>query len=427
MRLMSKNQVFKKVTLAFMAGLFLSAISLADDWPHWRGPERNGISVETGLAKTWPDNGPELLWSVENLGAGFSSASISKEQIFVTGVVDNHETLTALDLDGKILWKTTYGEKWKASYPEARTTPTVEENRVYVVSGMGKVLCIDTESGQIMWSVQVIDQFDGEYHRWGVAESPLIVDDKLICTPGGPEASVVAFDKISGKVIWQTRELSELGNYCSPILINRGGKKIIATQLADSFVGINAENGKLLWRDEYEEYQDDPKDINVNSPLYHDGHIYVTSGYDNPSAMFELSPDGTKIKRKWISEVLDVHLGGVVLVDGYIYASNWENNRSGNWVCLDWKTGKVMWEEKWGNKGPIITAEGMLYCYEEKKGGFALVRANPEKFEVVSSFKIPLGKGMHWAHPAISDGRLYVRHGEALMVYDISGNKVRKN
>ncbi len=420
MRLMKKNFDLTHILIAVLFGSLLSTVSTADDWPHWRGLDRNGISKETNLLKNWPANGPDLIWSVENLGEGYSSASISEDRIYITGVVDKIETLTALDLEGNIIWQSTFGEKWKGSYPEARSTPTVENDYVYVMSGMGQVSCFIKKSGELKWSLDIIDKFDGEYHRWGMAESFLIVDDKLICTPGGSDASVVALDKMSGSVIWQSEELSEEANYCSPILIKRGGKKIISTQLADSFVGIDAENGNLLWSDEYDEYQDDPKDININSPLYSDGNVFVTSGYDNPSAMYKLSEDGTKIERTWISEVLDVHVGGVVLVDGYIYGSNWENNRSGNWVCLDWKTGEVMWEEKWINKGSIISAEGMLYCYEEKEANIALVKATPKKFEKISSFEVPLGKGRSWAHPAISNGRLYVRRGGALMVYDIS-------
>jgi len=316
------------IFLLFIIVVFVSGtVLMADDWPQWRGSERNGISKEINLLTNWPENGPDLLWSVNNIGDGFSSASISNGQIYITGVIDKQETLTSVDLDGRVNWQTTYGDRWKSSHPEARTTPTVDGNRVYVISGMGKVICIDAKSGLIQWTVQASDEFDGEYHRWGVAESPLIVDNKIICTPGGEEASVVALDKISGRSIWQSTELSELGNYCSPILINRGGKKIIATQLAESFVGLNAEDGTLLWRDEYEDYQDDPKDINVNSPLYHDGHIFITSGYDNPCALYELSPDGTKITRKWINEILDVHLGGVVLINGYIFGSSWENQK----------------------------------------------------------------------------------------------------
>ncbi len=395
----------------------------ADDWPQWRGPERNGQSKEVNLLKSWPDGGPKLIWSKEGLGDGFSSVSVSDGRLYITGVDDEQEMLTSMDLNGTIQWQTIYGSFWEDSYPDARSTPTVDGEQIFVISGMGKLVCFDKTSGNIKWSVDTVEEYDGDYHRWGIAESPLIVDDMIISTPGGDDASVVAFNKNTGKLIWRTSSLSEQANYCSPILINRGDKKIIATQLTNYFVGINAADGSVLWKDEYEEYQDDPKDININTPLYHDGFIYITSGYNDGGAMYGLSEDGTKITRKWVDQTLDVHVGGVVKVGDYIYGANWENNRMGNWVCLDWNTGKVMWEEEWNNKGSIITAEGMLYCYEEKKGNVALVKANPQKFDIVSSFKIPLGKGPHWAHPSISDGRLYIRHGEALMVYDIKSKK----
>lgn len=412
------------MTLLAIVSLFFLVYSLsADDWPQWRGIERNGVSQETNLLKSWPKDGPPLLWSNENIGTGFASISISNGKIYITGNVDDDEILTSLDLNGNIQWQTIYGSIWDDSYSDARSTPTVEGTYLYVISGMGEVVCIDLATGKIKWSVDTVQKFDGDYHHWGIAESPLIVDDKVICTPGAEEASVVALDKNTGKLIWQTTSLSEQANYCSPILINRGGNKIITTQLAESFVGINAENGNVIWKIEYESYQDDPTDINIISPLYHDGNLYVTSGYNDGGAMFELSEDGTKITKKWVDKTLDVHVGGVVKVGDYIYGANWENNRMGNWVCLDWNTGKVMYEKKWKNKGSIITAEGMLYCYDEKKGNIGLVKANPEKFDLVSSFKIPLGKGPYWAHPAISDGRLYIRHGNALMVYDIQSKK----
>jgi outer membrane protein assembly factor BamB len=408
---------FLLVIIIFQSNMLLSA-----DWPQFRGPNRDGISMETGLKNKWTENGPALLWSFEGLGAGFSSAAISNGQIYVTGEVEKKETLFAFDLNGKLVWQTTYGPKWKSSYPEVRTTPTVEGNSIYVNSGMGNVVCFEAKSGKINWQVQAVEQFGGEYHRWGIAESPLLVDHLVIITPGGPDASLIAMDKKTGKKIWTSEGLSEKGNYCSPILIERGDRKIIATMLENAFVGVDAESGKVLWKDQFSGYQGDHKAINPVSPLFYNGQIYTTSGYDDGGAMFELSADGTGIKRIWTDKVLDVHHGGAVLVDGYIYGANWENNRNGNWVCLDWKTGKVMYEKKWITKGSIIYADGMLYCYEEKSGNLALVEATPSDFKIISSFEIPLGSKQHWAHPAISDGRLYVRHGEALMVYDIRAN-----
>jgi outer membrane protein assembly factor BamB len=402
--------------------IFQHNILFSADWPQFRGPKRNGISVETGLKNKWSENGPELLWSFEGLGAGFSSVAISNGKIYVTGEVDKEETLFAFDLNGKLVWQTTYGPNWKSSYPEVRTTPTVEANSIYVNSGMGKVVCFEAKSGKINWQVQAVDQFGGEYHSWGIAESPLLVDNLVIVTPGGPDASLIALDKNSGKKIWTSEGLSEKGNYCSPILVAWGGRKIVATMLENVFVGVDAESGKVLWKDQFSDYQDEPKGINPVSPLYHNGQIYTTSGYDDGGAMYELSGEGTSIKRIWTDQVLDIHHGGAVLVDGYIYGANWKNNRDGNWVCLDWKTGKKMYEKEWITKGSIIYADGMLYCYEEKSGNLALVEATPNDFNIISSFKVPLGSKQHWAHPAISDGRLYVRHGDALMVYDIKAN-----
>lgn len=402
-----------------MLCLFAFTIVNADDWSQWRGNNRDGISNEKNLLKQWPEDGPKLLWSFEGLGDGYSSISVAGDLVYLTGESDDKEAVFCLNREGKLLWKTIYGTKWKDSFPAMRSTPTLDGEFLYVISGTGEVVAVNRKNGQIKWSVDMMKKFDADFHSWGIAESPLIVDNKIICTPGGDEASVIALDKTNGNLIWQTTELSEPANYCSPILIERGGKKIIATMLAESFVGIDASNGKLLWRDKFSDYQGDAKDINPVTPIYHNGEIYTTSGYNDGGAMYSLSTDGLSIKRKWVDTTLDVHIGGAVLVDGFIYGANWENNSNGSWVCLDWKTGKVMYEKKWINKGSIIAAEGMLYCYTEKKGIVGLVKANPQEFAMVSEFKLPLGSGQHWAHPAISDGRLFVRHGEALMVYDI--------
>jgi len=187
--------------------------------------------------------------------------------------------------------------------------------------------------------------------------------------------------------------------------------------LEKSLVGIDAETGKILWSDICGK-----KNINPVSPLYYDGCIYYTSGYDDESVMYELSEDGTQITRKWVDDVLDNHHGGVVLVDGYIYGSNWKSNSRGNWVCLEWETGKVMYETEWIGKGSITFADGILYCYEEKQGTVALVEPSPESFNIVSSFKVTKGDKQHWAHPVVYDGRLYIRHGNTLMVYNIKAD-----
>ena len=246
------------------------------------------------------------------------------------------------------------------------------------------------------------------------------IDNKLIFTPCGNQTTMVALDKNTGETIWKSEALSDKNAYSSPILVERGGKKIIVNISGNYLFGINSDDGKMLWKHKISQYSGaDNGDINCNTPVYHDGCIFVTSGYDDTGLMFSLSEDGNAVSLKWKNSALDTHHGNVVLANGYIYGSNWINNGNGNWVCLDWNTGQTMYETKWKNKGSIIANDGLLYCYEEKSGNFGLVKADPKAFEVISSFKISNGKGPHWSHPVICDGRLYVRHDDFLMVYDL--------
>jgi len=358
------------------------------------------------------------------LGRGYSTVSVANGLIYTTGMVGKEGILFAYDLNGNLNWKSSYGPEWSRSYPGARSTPTVDGNRVYVRSGLGAVLCFDALTGQSQWVVDTLKKFRGISPTWGIAESVLIDGNKVICTPGGRDASVVALDKMTGQTIWTSKGLSERSAFCSPILIERGGNRLIVTMLARSVVGLDAETGKVLWRDGFAEYQKNRRrQNNPVSPLYHDGCVYTTSGYDDGGAMLQLSPDGSKVIRKWVDTTLDVHHGGVVLVDGYIYGSNSNGNHRGKWVCLDWDSGKVKYETNWKDyKGSIIYADGMLYCYEEGKGTVGLAKASPEGFDVVSSFEVTKGTDRHWAHPVICDGRLYIRHGNALMVYNIKSD-----
>jgi len=409
------------VKLTLILVLFMTSMVLADDWPQFRGPKRDGKSVETGLLQQWPAGGPELLWTTEeDLGLGWSHPIIVDGTIYVTGVFRPDGAVIALDMEGKLKWKKTYGPEWSRGQPGARTIPTYDEGRLYFFSGIGALYCHDAKTGEQLWSFDAAEKYQGVRPLWAWAESPLIVDNMVICTPGGKLAAMVALDKISGEVIWTTEDLTDKSTYCSPILVERGGKKIIVTMTSKAVIGVEAPNGKILWRDMFSEYQGTrPGDTNPASPIYHDGFIYTTSGYDDGGALLELSTDGNSVRRLWVDETLDNHHGGVVLVDGYIYGSNFLDNKRGNWCCLEFKTGKVMYETTWNNKGSMIYADGLLYCYDDARGNLALVEPDPTEFKVVSSFRITGGTGQHWAHPVISDGKLYIRRGKALMAYDI--------
>ena len=366
--------------------------------------------------KEWPEGGPKLLWSAEGLGNGFSSVSIADGLIYATGIVDKEGILSVFDLQGNFKWKKPYGPEWTKSYPDSRCTPTVDEGNVYIISGMNAISCQDAKTGDVKWMVNTFEKFGGAYPRWGYAESPLIVGELVICTPGGKKATIVALDKNTGQTVWASKSIGEKSSYCSPRLVERGGKKLIVTMTENSIIGVDSKDGNILWRYDCKLYQGKPKDVNPNTPIYSDGRMYVTSGYGKGGAKLKLSEDGSKIlSQEWTNLTLDCHHGGVVLVDGYIYGTN----MGSNWVCLNWDSGEVMYQTKGIGKGSITYADGMLYCYGEKGGTMALVKATPEKFDIVSSFKVPMGTGQHWAHPVICDGRLYIRHGDALMAYDI--------
>lgn len=393
-------------------------------WPQWRGPKRDGRSAETGLAKQWPEAGPPLLWHVDGIGDGYASAAIAGGAVYVTGMVQNEGRLTALDLDGNRLWQVPYGREWHRARRGSRSTPTVLDGRVYLVSAFGEVGCFDAATGARLWQVDATRRFGSRQLDFGYAES-LVVDDRYVyVTPGGVRASVVALDRDTGETRWIAQGLDEAAAYCSPLLFEHGGRDILTTHLAASFVGIEADTGVLLWRHPYDDYHARPErrfhTDHPNTPLFHDGGLFTTSGYGDGSALTTLAADGASASRTWADWTLDVQHGGAVLVDGHVFGSSMQGEEGGHWTCVEWASGKVAYDMPWnGYPGAVIYADGMLIVYEERTGKVGLVPATPDRFAPVSSFAVPHGQGEHWAHPALAGGRLYLRHGDALMAHDV--------
>jgi outer membrane protein assembly factor BamB len=418
--------IMKTKTIAILLLAMLSYSVKAQKISEWRPENRTGVSAETGLLKKWPATGPKLLWSNLDLLKGFSSPSFGTSTIYITGTTGNigsNDILFALDMNGKLLWQTEFGRSWTGSNPESRATPTIEGNRVYVCSGFGDLACIDGTTGKIVWKYKASELHKGTYGSWGIAESLLIDGNKVYYSPGGPETMTIALNKATGSLIWKSASLNDKPGYVSPILVNYAGKKMIINVSLGHVFAVDASNGDILWKVPHAPRAGGRDLIKCVTPLFRDGWVYVTGGYDTEGMMVEIAKDGRSANVVWRDKVLDVHHGGVVLINGYIYGANWLNNSNGNWCCIEWKTGKKMWEEHWNNKGSIISAEGMLYIYEEKNGNVGLLKANPEKFDLVSSFKVSLGKsGPFWAHPVIHNGILYLRHTNALMAYDIKAN-----
>lgn len=403
----------KKNTLLFFA--FLMIVQYADSQiiNHWRGPDRDGIYPDTGLMSEWPENGPEMIWYTEDLGRGFTSPSFFDEKIFITAIEDGIGHLYILSMNGEIINKFPYGDDVSArtGYPGTRSSPLVADNLVYIPSGFGKLYCYNHESGELVWSIDLFSDFDGENIRWSFTENLIIYNDMIFVSPGGEKYNIVALNRHNGELIWYNSGNGDLSTYCSPIIINHNGNKILVQMMSEYTYGIEVETGEQLWAFPFE----NRLGIHPNSPLYYNGNLFLFAGYGFGGKRIDLSESGTEISKVWFNESIDNQMGGAVIIDDVIYLSG-HNNR--NWYAVDWDSGEILFETSEIAKGTIISADGLLYVYSDR-GELALLKPKAEKFEIKGLIDIELGSKQHWAHLVIHNGILYVRHGEALMAFDI--------
>lgn len=378
----------------------------------WRGPNRDGIYNEINLMKKWPEKGPDLLWKVSTIEGGFSSPAVTSDAVYVNGMKDGRGYLSAFDLRGNQIWKKDYGPEWNGEHAGARSTPTIVGDNIYLESGEGQVYCLNRKNGSIIWNVDLVQTFGARNLRWGMTESLLIDGNRLFCTPGGSEITMAVLDRKTGKTIKTIKGNGENSAYCSPVIVKHGNRQLLLTMTQKSVIGIDAQSLEFLWSYPHKTSWD----VNPNTPLYNNGQVYTVSGYGTGGQLFNLSADGKSMKRVWADETLDSQMGAAILMNGLLYGSGQKNK---GWHCIEWATGKVRYTAReLGNKGNIIYADGLLYLYSEK-GDMGLVKPNPDRFDLISSFEINEGSGPFWAHPVIKNGRLYVRHGEVLMVFNI--------
>lgn len=399
----------KKFCIAIF--ITISALASAQEPTRWRGPEGNGVYPDRGLLREWPVNGPEMAWHVDGLGQGHSSPVFANGKIYITGMINNTGYVFLLSADGKILDKFPYGEDFHVSYPGSRSSPTLVGDLLYVFSGQGKVVCMNAQDGMIQWSKNLFRDFDGKNITWGVTETLVVDGNTVYCTPGGSKDNVVALDRFTGKTQWSSSGKGNLSAYCTPLIVNLPAAKLLVTHTASNILGIDASSGKLLWTENFT----NKYSVHPNTPVYQEGAVFCFSGYGKGSVMIEIDEQGNKVKTKWTDKSLDSRMGGVVLLDGYIYGSG-DSKRS--WKCLDWQTGKQMYESTEIGNGVIISADGLLFLYSQR-GELALVPVDPNGFTVSGKTTISMGTGQHWAHPVINEGHLYVRHGDVLMAYKI--------
>jgi len=393
-----------------VALLIVSSGLTAQTIAQFRGLQRDGIYSEKNLLKTWPAEGPALLWKTEGVGNGYSSPIISGDRIYITGEIDSIGYLFAYNKTGKLIYKVKTGPEWMVNFTGSRATPTLVDGLLYVQTSMGRVICFDAETGIEKWSIRMIEDLNGINVRFGYSEGLLINKNLVYCSPGGPDTNIVALDRFTGKIKWVSKAMGDSTAYTSPALIHLPSRKLFVSFSIHNFIGLDAETGELLWSRKL----NGPGDIQANTALYEDGHLYYSTGGGNGVVKLKIADDGSSISEVWSNpKVSDVH-GGFVKIGNFIYTSQYRPRR---YCSVDASTGLISDSLKF-DKGAIIFADDMLYVYTEK-GMVGLVKPDNGKMELAGSFKMPVGTKEFFTIPVICEGVLYLRHGDAMLAYNI--------
>jgi outer membrane protein assembly factor BamB len=419
-----KNRNRSIGAIAGSLALLLLAASgiLAADWPQWRGPQRNGISTETGLLKEWPREGPKLLWQLKEIGSGYSTPAVVGERLYLlSNNGPDNEFVQALAVkDGKQLWSTRLGKvgnpDQQPSYPAARSTPTVDGALLYALGSDGDLACLETATGKARWQKNLRTEFGGQPGQWAYAESPLIDGDVLVCTPGGSEATLVALNKKSGAVLWKSAVPGgDQAAYASVIVVEAGGVKQYVQFLQKGVVGVEAKTGKFLWR--YDQTAQGSA-ANIPTPVAHEGYVYSAAGQTGGGLVrLKVNQGAVEAEPVYFARRLPTSIGGAVQVGGYLYGT-----ASQALLCVDFATGTVKWQDRSIGPGAVCYADGRLYLHGEN-GDVALVEATPEAYREKGRFTPPdppdRGRSKAWAYPVVANGRLYIRDLGTLWCYDI--------
>jgi outer membrane protein assembly factor BamB len=418
-----------------LAALLLPQFILSargDDWPQWRGPNRDDVSKEKGLLKTWPKEGPKLLWTFENAGVGFSGPAVVGDRLYTMGGREDTSFVFALDVKtGGELWACPIGKTFRNGWGDGpRGTPTVDGDSLYALDGQGELICVDIKSGKKRWSTNMSKDLHGEMMSgWGYSESVLVDGDQVVCCPGGKDGTVAALDKKTGKVKWRSKELTDKATYSSLVPVEIGGIRqyVQLTQKEKdkgAIVAVAAKDGKLLW------YYSRPgyNMAVIPTPIVHEDYVYATAGYSAGCDLLKVSRAGDKFEAKQLyskenrKNMKNQH-GGVVLVGDFVYGfSDYQG-----WVCQKLMTGDNVWENKTNKveRGSLTCADGYLYCYAESTGEASLVAANPKaldlkgKFKIPRETKIPRQAGHIWTHPVVANGHLFLRDQDLIFCYDV--------
>jgi outer membrane protein assembly factor BamB len=384
----------------------------------WRGAGRTGIYEETNLLNEWPENGPELLWAYKGIGKGYAAPSLLNDQIFVNGERDSSSFLLAFDLSGKLLWeapngKEFMGDGFSATYPGARSTPTVVGDLVYTCSGMGRIACFETETGKEVWALDLIKDFTSFLPSFGFSESFVVDDDKIYCFVGGSKTNMAALDRFNGQTVWSSEAKKDTFSYCNPTLVELPQQKVLITHSKHNLYAVDCNSGNVLGSIALEGVTYDGD--HCNSPIYSDGFIYFM-GSENKGCgalKFKLSDDAENISQVWEKKKIKNNFNAYIKIEDKLFTTV-----KGNWLkALNIENGEAMDSIKVAT-GALIYADNKFICYG-MNGEVSLIQNNENKMEVRSTFKVKEGTGHHFAHPLVKDGVLYIRHGNALLAYRI--------
>jgi len=396
---------------AMMAMLLAAAGLSAQEpyWPCWRGPNHDGKSTETGLLKTWPEEGPPRLWRATGLGKGFSTVAVVGDAIYTAGDADSDLILVALDADGQPRWRQRVDRAWTDSPPGSRATPTVHGDRVYMLSGHGVLACFEAQQGRPVWS-RDLRELGGRPGGWGYAESVLILGNLAIAKPGG-ENCIVAFDKSDGQVIWKSAGFRAGPEYISCVPVSLGRDMLVVTGTSQGLYAVDAKTGRRAWSNDFAA----GNTANCPDPAYAGGYLFWANGYGKGGICLKLNETEpfAEPRQLYHTQDMDSHHGGYILHEGYVYG-----NDGGGFNCLELSTGKLMWRIREPGKGSLTYADGMLYLFGESGGRAALATCSPQGARITGRVAVE-GSGPSWAHPVVAGGRLYLRYDDNLYCFDV--------
>jgi outer membrane protein assembly factor BamB len=400
------------------------------DWPQWRGPNRDGKSLETGLLKSWPKGGPKLLWTFRDSGKGYSGPAVIGNRLFLLGssADGSNEIALAIDvLTGERIWQTEISRLYTNPYGDGpRSTPTLDNGRVYVLTADGTLACLDAESGEKVWTKHLVRDFRGAVPGWGYSESPLVDGDRLVVTPGGKNC-IVALDKNSGATLMTSRGLADPAQYASLIKTFIERVPIYCTMTRQGLVGILAQSGELAFRHEATANGT----AVIPTPIAFRNYVFSTSGYGAGCGLVKLSVTGSTVEADevYANKNMVNHHGGVVLVDRHLYGFS----DGKGWICQELTTGKLLWSERRAlAKGSITFADDRIYCYSENDGTIVLAVPSPAgwketgRFTIPEKTNVPRNRGRIWTHPVVAGGKLFLRDQDLLFCYDVKGRQGKR-